>query len=760
MKNRFNSFDYICAVKYLCIFTAFLIFNNLEKTVLPYSAAIFVAALSQGCAIIITSLLFLASFLACGTPGLLGSQAIFALLFIIIAFTYKKFRSKMRFELIAYAVVGVLGFVFLGDTARNIVLEKRIIVSIITVALTFLAVVAAKAINEKGLKFKLGFEEFFSLSILLALLGTGVCNLVSPHLWKGISVFAILVVCYIYKTGLSTLFSCVLGIGLSLYYGDVKFVSVFLVWSVASASFTPLSRYAAAVSIIATDYALELIFGVYSGYTLTNFLPVLIGAVLFCITPTKLLKSINEKLYAFRERQLVRQTINRNRLMLSGRLYDLSGVFTEMANAFDAFKKNGISEEKAKTIMEKQVLDMCKDCEYRLKCKKTDREFKGGLSKMIDIGFAKGKLSLIDLPREVGDVCLRPNNVLYGLNKLLADFKSYAIDNANLNSGRDIIAAQALGVSEILRGLAVESGTTLKYHSRLERTLCDKFFKAGFLVSELLIYGEEERLTVCMITTMKEFSIEGMERVILNTLGENMELCEKTQVSEDKCYLSFRRTSAFDAVYGLSKATKDGSNKCGDTYSVNRISGDRLLIALSDGMGSGEQAENISSASLSLIESFYKAGLSSNLILGTVNKLLSINTEDSFTALDVSVIDLKTCAADFIKYGSPYGFIIGNGGIKIVEGNSLPLGIIDELKPAVCTAQLNDGDVVLLLTDGISDAFGSSGEIIDYLRLQTAKNPQTLADDILNHAVELNGGVKKDDMTALAVRIFKKPCAS
>ena len=116
-------------------------------------------------------------------------------------------------------------------------------------------------------------------------------------------------------------------------------------------------------------------------------------------------------------------------------------------------------------------------------------------------------------------------------------------------------------------------------------------------------------------------------------------------------------------------------------------------------------------------------------------------------------------SADFIKYGSPYGFILGEKGIKIVEGNSLPLGIIDELKPSVCTSTLSDGDIVLLLSDGISDAFGSSGEIIDFLRLQIAKNPQTLADNTLNKAVELNGGIKKDDMTALAIRIFKRKLA-
>jgi stage II sporulation protein E len=161
------------------------------------------------------------------------------------------------------------------------------------------------------------------------------------------------------------------------------------------------------------------------------------------------------------------------------------------------------------------------------------------------------------------------------------------------------------------------------------------------------------------------------------------------------------------------------------------------------------------SISLSLIESFYKAGMNSDLILNTVNKLLSINTEDSFTALDVSVIDLENKSADFIKYGAPYGFIINDGAVKIIEGNTLPLGILEDLSPSVAKTEVYDGDMILLLTDGISDAFKSSSAIIDFLRSVPAKNPQTLTNQILSKAVALNDGKHLDDMTALAVRIFK-----
>lgn len=757
MKTFIKRIDYLSIIKYSLIFLSFLTFNSLDKDVLPYSAAILITALAQGCSLIFTPLLFLASFLVFSKTGLLGTMAVASIIYCIIICIYRKLGKKINYEIVVYTFLGLLGFMIIGDTSILIEVEKRVFAVLITTALSFLSFVSAKALSEKGLKFKLGFEEFTSLATITAVFGLGICHFISPNFWKAISIIIVLTSCYVYRVGISTIISAVLGISTAVYYGDLSFVSIFIVYSIIAESLTPLSRHVASLAVFASDYILQLIFSVYPVYELNEFISILLATVIFCLLPTQILNSIKEKLYAFREKQLVRQTINRSRSILAGRLYDLSGVFTEMANAFNAFKKSGVSESNAKDAMLKEIsISICRDCENRAKCKRHENVVSSGLNKMIDIGFAKGKLSLIDLPKELGGICLHPNNVIYGLNRLLADYRARLIENANVNSGRDLIAAEALGVAEILRGLALDSGTLLKYHNRIERALSENLFKAGILVSELLIYGENELISVSLITDVKQFSIMTIQKVISKTLGINVTLSEQSSITEEKCYLSFRKSNDYDAVFGIASAKKDGSNVSGDTHSVTRVGYDKFLLALSDGMGSGKDAENVSSVSLSLIESFYKAGLNGDLILNTVNRLLAVNTEDSFTALDVSVIDLKNCSADFIKYGSPYGFILSDNGIKIVEGSSLPLGIIDELKPSVASASLCDGDVILLITDGISDAFGSTGEIIDFLRTLTAKNPQTLADEVLNKAVEISGGRHDDDMTALAVRVYKR----
>ena len=139
-----------------------------------------------------------------------------------------------------------------------------------------------------------------------------------------------------------------------------------------------------------------------------------------------------------------------------------------------------------------------------------------------------------------------------------------------------------------------------------------------------------------------------------------------------------------------------------------------------------------------------------------VNKVLALNTDDNFSAIDVLTVNLFKNQGDFIKIGSPASYLITKESIQIIEGNSLPLGILDDLKPTGVTISVDEGSTVLMVTDGISDAFGSSTDLISYLKTLKTLNPQRLADDVLKKALLLDDGSPKDDMTVLAVRIFKK----
>ena len=123
--------------------------------------------------------------------------------------------------------------------------------------------------------------------------------------------------------------------------------------------------------------------------------------------------------------------------------------------------------------------------------------------------------------------------------------------------------------------------------------------------------------------------------------------------------------------------------------------------------------------------------------------------------MDIGVIDLNSGKADIVKIGSPIGFIISGSAVKVLEGSALPLGILDCIRPDAASYDLQENDVLLFLSDGITDAFSSTADLYEILKSVPANNPQQLADNLLQQALSAYGGKAKDDMTALAVRLFK-----
>lgn len=151
-----------------------------------------------------------------------------------------------------------------------------------------------------------------------------------------------------------------------------------------------------------------------------------------------------------------------------------------------------------------------------------------------------------------------------------------------------------------------------------------------------------------------------------------------------------------------------------------------------------------------MIENFYRAGIESNIILGLVNKLLRLCAEDVFSSLDIAVVDTSSGGLDVIKLGSASSFIIRKENIEVLSCTCAPMGILDKVESVTMKYQLYDGDMVLMMSDGVFDVLESKGvaEIIDALDTQ---NPQYLADEILKKALE-NGA--RDDCTVLAFRLF------
>ena len=145
----------------------------------------------NGYSLLLTPILHIFSLLIFNATGLLAVSAVCSIFFVIISLINKKFYHTPSVELFAYALLGMLSFVIIGDTNNFISYEKRIFVSLVSVALTILGNFALNGL-KKGLSYKHEYEELASLSVFLILFGLGACNLFSPYLFKGVCAFMLL----------------------------------------------------------------------------------------------------------------------------------------------------------------------------------------------------------------------------------------------------------------------------------------------------------------------------------------------------------------------------------------------------------------------------------------------------------------------------------------------------------------------------------------------------------------------------------------
>ena len=128
-----------------------------------------------------------------------------------------------------------------------------------------------------------------------------------------------------------------------------------------------------------------------------------------------------------------------------------------------------------------------------------------------------------------------------------------------------------------------------------------------------------------------------------------MIVSERIALAKEKFCCILKRRPRYDAAFGVATIPKAGEDKSGDTHSVIKIDERKFMVALSDGMGSGEYARRISESTISLLESFYRAKMPSKTVLSTVNKLLTFSKEETFACVDIAVVDLDTGNADIVK---------------------------------------------------------------------------------------------------------------
>ena len=752
-----------CGVGMLCLAQ---IGNNAE----PFSLPLFYGMASAGLSPILSAFLYLLSALPSWNSAVILLYAGQAVLLFIGFHVQRRLKKTDFFKTgfvpllclslslgLFYALAPFTPYAVPLAGIKLNALSQRVILAALTFLLSAIFSVAMKALLHKLLKCRLRDDELVFSLLLFVLIGIGFCRFFSVNAYMGAAFLVLLLYSCATKDASATV--CAFVLSLPPFLIANLSPARFFVYGVALSLFIKSGRIAAVCALLAVFFTYGYIDGLY-GYATTqlvqSLLSALLPSLLFLLIPTPFIREMENRLVFYREKHLSRIAINRNRAAIGEQLFEISSVFREIETAFVDLSSGEADEAARAYVCACVTEEVCLRCPDRALC--VEKAGENALVSLIELGCMRGKANLIDIPTALSNVCNRQSELLYAVNRQLNDYKKYMLEAENAASGRALLANQAKGISEILRNLALEQSEPLRLYTDKERALSVALLGAGIVCSEVLIYGDEDNLTLSLITFGKA-DVKKIAAIASHLFNTEMMISERLALSQEKFCCILRKKPWFDAAFGVASARKAGETASGDTHSVIKIDESHFMVALSDGMGSGEYAKRVSESTISLLESFYRAKMPSNLVLSTINKLLTFNKEESFACVDIAVVDLNSGGANIVKIGSPAGFILSGNTVKVLENASLPLGILDALHPSSAEYTLNENDVLLFISDGISDAFGSTADLYETLRTVPIHNPQQLADTLLQRAMQAYGGVAKDDMTAVAVRLFKNIAA-
>jgi serine phosphatase RsbU (regulator of sigma subunit) len=205
----------------------------------------------------------------------------------------------------------------------------------------------------------------------------------------------------------------------------------------------------------------------------------------------------------------------------------------------------------------------------------------------------------------------------------------------------------------------------------------------------------------------------------------------------------------------------------GDLFQFSAIGKDdrRFGVSVIDVSGKGLQAAMSATFTVGALASEVSASSSPAAILTRLNAVLYRHSRRGhFVAFLLFVLDVRRLKATFTNAGQTKPLLLRDGSLRWLDavGVHFPLGMRPDTSFEECEIPLRPGDVVLLLTDGFTDAMNARQEMFGAERLEEVLREPGVADKtaqgILDHVREavqrfVGQTPQHDDMTMVVLRV-------
>ena len=199
----------------------------------------------------------------------------------------------------------------------------------------------------------------------------------------------------------------------------------------------------------------------------------------------------------------------------------------------------------------------------------------------------------------------------------------------------------------------------------------------------------------------------------------------------------------------------------GDFYSMIKLPGRRACIIMGDVSGKGIEAASISSAVKTALSAYAWEGRTPARMVATLNEfLLGFSRVETFATLFVGIVDLTTSSLTYCSAGHPPAILVSaqSGDAELLDVQSGVVGAFHDMEYKNGTIRLHEGDILLLYTDGTTEArspegafFGETG-LRDMIMNEVSQGFDGLLNRFLSTLDRYTGRRLDDDVAMVALR--------
>lgn len=643
--------------------------------------------------------------------------------------------------------------------------------AVLSFVLTLVFIQAIPVFTYRKKNVNLRSEEILCLIILLASVMTGavgftVYNLSAENV---LSRYLILVFALVGGAPLGASVGVITGLILSLANMSAIYQMSLLAFSgMLAGMLKEGKKMAVSLGMLLGSSILAIYLG-GTGDVITSTYESCAAILLFLLTPKSILNVIskyvpgtqdhshNQHEYAKRIRDLTAERVTR-----------FSQVFKQLSKSFDQMSeapeiKQG--QQDMEHFMNAVADGTCAACFKQSQC--WDGKFYQTYKYMTEMMSAieeNPDFEAKDIPASWTKSCAKTEAVLDVMKRQYGLYQDNMQWKRQIYDSRVLVAEQLSGVSQVMEDLAREIQRETTIMHKQEDQIRSALEQLGLSIHSIDIInldaGHVEIEIVHAYTKGFDECRKIVAPLLSDILDEHIAVVEEvmTLPKQGLATVTFGSAKTYEVTTGVAGAAKGGGLLSGDSYSTVELGNGTFAVALSDGMGNGERARMESSTALNILEQLLQSGMDAKLAIKSVNSILMLRSpEEIYATVDMALIDQYSAQSTFLKIGSTPSFIKRGDEVIPVSASNLPIGIIKDIEVDLVSIQLNPGDIVIMMTDGIYDAPGYAVNKEMWMKRMIqeldSEDPQEIADILLERVIRYQQNKIHDDMTVVVGKV-------